>query len=134
MNFLSMKAIFGIAGFIAIAGVLTYAGQTLYSLGYDQAEAKFTKEKLEAVTRAIAETNQINQQNAEVLSDYLDTEAQTKVKIQPIEKEIIKYVDRIKTVQVPVTTTCEPNPDELRLLDTLIDTVNHNLGDTQAGN
>ncbi|WP_373020698.1 hypothetical protein [Thiomicrorhabdus sp.] len=110
---------------IAVTIALTYIGFKLVELGRSQAELECQIEKTEAVARAISQTNQINQENAQIAEDYWKEITEQKPKIQTIEKRIIEYVKSNDTGR------CDLDDGELHILTDIVDIVNH--GSTGTG-
>lgn len=86
--------------------------------GFNRAQNSNLQAQQEAVARAIAQTNLMNEQDAKISEDYWQNQQQSKPKIQTVEKRIIQYV---KTTQPGL---CDLDDGELRILSDLTDIVN----------
>lgn len=104
---------------VLVIGLAYLSGKSEgYNNGFNQAKNKSLTAQQQAVARAIKQTNQINQQNAEIAKAYWQEQIQIKPKIQTIEKRIIKYV---KTAKPGV---CDIDDGELHILTDLTNLVN----------
>lgn len=102
----------------AIAFTYITAKEEGYQNGFNQAQNEALKKEQQAITRAIEQTNAINKQNSEIEKAYWQQQAQSKPKLQTIEKEVIRYVKTITPGQ------CDIDDGELHILTDLSQLVN----------
>lgn len=99
------------------------AKQQGFDEGFEAASTAALKSKDKAVARAIKETNQVNQENAQFAQEHWANELAKKPKIQTIEKRIIEYVATTDPNHCPL------DDSELHILQELTSIANRSAGD-----